>query len=129
MPSTSLIAGWNRSSPTAVSIKTAKPNRQRPKPNRADRPLGPPPYWPAAKPAATQHADKDSTAQRQSAPIAPPPSQDLTALEAQLRNLTHQIASLHQPYESAFAALRSDLAEVNRALTEAVPRQAIEALE
>jgi localization factor PodJL len=46
-----------------------------------------------------------------------------------LRQITSQIASLHQPYEEALTALRSDLAEVARALTEAVPRRAIEQLE
>jgi localization factor PodJL len=63
-------------------------------------------------------------------PAQPPvPSQDLSALEHQLRTITTQIASLHQPYESALTALRSDLAEVGRALKDAMPRHAVEALE
>ena len=54
---------------------------------------------------------------------------DLANLEHQLRNITTQIASLHRPYEDALTALRGDLAEVGRALTEAMPRRAVEALE
>ena len=57
------------------------------------------------------------------------PTQDLSALEHQLRQITTQIASLHQPYEDALSALRSDLAEVGRALKDAMPRQAVETLE
>jgi localization factor PodJL len=59
---------------------------------------------------------------------APAPSVDLTAFEHQLRQISSQISSLHQPYESALSALRQDLGEVGRALTEAMPRHAIEAL-
>ena len=43
--------------------------------------------------------------------------------------LNTQISTLHQPYENALDALRDDLAEIGRALTEAMPRRAIEALE
>src|SRR5205823_14306248 len=57
------------------------------------------------------------------------PGQDLSGLEQHLRQITTQIATLHQPYEDALTALRSDLAEVGRALTEAMPRRAVEALE
>ena len=57
------------------------------------------------------------------------PGQDLTGLEHQLRTITSQIASLHQPYEDGRSALRGDLAEVGRALAEAMPRRAVEALE
>lgn len=64
---------------------------------------------------------------RQPQPQAPAP--DLSGLEQHLRQITSQIASLHQPYEDALTALRGDLAEIARALTEAMPRQAIEQLE
>jgi localization factor PodJL len=50
-------------------------------------------------------------------------------LEQQLHHINTQISSLHQPYEDALGALRGDLAEITRALTDAMPRQAIEALE
>ncbi len=66
---------------------------------------------------------------RQPQPQAQAPAPDLSGLEQHLRQITSQIASLHQPYEDALTALRSDLAEVARALTEAMPRRAIEQLE
>ena len=53
----------------------------------------------------------------------------MTGLEQQLHHINTQISSLHQPYENALGALRSDLAEIGRALTDAMPRRAIEALE
>jgi localization factor PodJL len=58
---------------------------------------------------------------------APPP--DYSGLEQQLREINSQISSLHQPYEQGFSALRNDLAEIARMLTEAMPRQAIEAID
>ena len=60
-------------------------------------------------------------------PTAPGP--DLIGLEQQLRTITNQIESLQHPYKDAFAALREELAEVGRAVTEAAPSRAIAALE
>ena len=59
----------------------------------------------------------------------PPP--DLSGLEQQLRNITTQIENLNRPGEltDALSGLRSDLAEIARMLTEAMPRRAVEALE
>ena len=54
---------------------------------------------------------------------------DLAGLEQQLHHINTQISSLHQPYEDALGALRGDLADIARALTDAMPRRAIEALE
>jgi localization factor PodJL len=54
---------------------------------------------------------------------------DLSGLEQQLYHINTQISSLHQPYENALGALRNDLADIGRALTDAMPRRAIEALE
>lgn len=75
--------------------------------------VAPPPYAPA-------HAARP--AERAAAP-------DYSEVERQLREINQQIVSLHQPYEAAIQALRNDLAEIGRALTEAAPRRAIEALE
>ncbi len=65
---------------------------------------------------------------------APPPSwptQDLSGLEAHLRNITAQIESLHRSsdLDAAVAALRADLSEIARTLLDAMPRRAVEALE
>lgn len=103
----------------------------------------PPPAPPALPPGPAGWAAEISARQRaldggsQTAAAAPAPQwrqpqarvPDLSGLEQHLRQITSQIASLHQPYEDALTALRSDLAEVARALTEAMPRRAIEQLE
>jgi localization factor PodJL len=73
----------------------------------------------------------------QAAPAPPPqhapapPTQNLSGLEQQLRHITTQIESLRQPsgLEEGIAALRGELGEIARTLTEAMPRRAIEAVE
>ena len=88
------------------------------------------PNW-AAEISARQRALDGGAAAAMRAPAwqAPAPSQDLSALENHLRQITTQIASLHEPYEDALSALRSDLAEVGRAPKDAMPRQVVETLE
>jgi localization factor PodJL len=100
----------------------------------------PPPAAPRRSPAnwaaqisARQRA-LDGRAPAPATPAAPAPANwgggsDLSGLEQQLHHINTQISSLHQPYENALGALRSDLAEIGRALTDAMPRRAIEALE
>jgi localization factor PodJL len=62
--------------------------------------------------------------------LAPVPSQDLSGLEDQLRKITNQIETLRRPgVEEAINALRAELGEIGRALTEAMPRQAIDTIE
>ena len=62
--------------------------------------------------------------------VAPMPAQDLSGLEDQLRNITNQIETLRSPgVEAAINALRTELGEISRALTDAMPRQAIDAIE
>lgn len=65
---------------------------------------------------------------------APPPSQpgpDFSALERHLLKITSQIESLQRPdnTEQAIAAFRSELADIRQAITEAMPRRAIESIE
>jgi localization factor PodJL len=65
-------------------------------------------------------------------PLAPVDSaQDLSGLEEQLRKITEQISNLNRPcrIDDAVFALRSDLADIGRAFSDAMPRQAIEVLE
>jgi localization factor PodJL len=66
-------------------------------------------------------------------PWTPPaPAVDLSGLEGQLRQITAQLEKLHRPdsrVEEAIAGLRADLTDIARKLAEAMPRQAIEALE
>jgi localization factor PodJL len=60
----------------------------------------------------------------------PLPAQNLSGLEDQLRNLTHQIETLRQPgIEQAINALREELGEIGRTLSDAMPRRALDAIE
>ncbi|MCA1511300.1 tetratricopeptide repeat protein [Bradyrhizobium sp. NBAIM01] len=61
----------------------------------------------------------------------PPPGPDFSALERHLLKITSQIESLQRPdnTEQAIAAFRSELAEIRAAITEAMPRRAIESIE
>ncbi len=62
--------------------------------------------------------------------LMPMPTQDLSGLEDQLRKITNQIETLHKPgVEEAINALRGELGDISRALTDAMPRQAIDAIE
>jgi localization factor PodJL len=56
---------------------------------------------------------------------------DLSGFEKQLQYLTSQIESLRRPdsVDQAITALRSELAEIRQAITEALPRRALESLE
>ena len=65
---------------------------------------------------------------------APPPPQagpDFSALERHLLKITSQIESLQRPdhTEQAINAFRSELADIRTAITEAMPRRAIESIE
>jgi localization factor PodJL len=65
------------------------------------------------------------------APPAPPPGPDFSALERHLFKITSQIEALQRPdhLEQSIAAFRGELAEIRAAITEAMPRRAIESLE
>lgn len=62
-------------------------------------------------------------------PIQPQP--DFSGLERQLSQITSQIETLRRPdgVEQSIAAFRGELAEIRQAITEALPRRAIESLE
>lgn len=58
------------------------------------------------------------------------PAQGLSGLEDQLRNITNQIETLRNPgIEQAINALREELGEIGRTLSDAMPRHALEAIE
>jgi localization factor PodJL len=70
-------------------------------------------------------------------PIAPamappprPPGPDFSALERHLFKITSQIESLQRPdIEQSIAAFRQELGEIRAAITEAMPRRAIDSIE
>jgi localization factor PodJL len=82
-------------------------------------PRGAPPTAPAMAPAMP--------------PIAPaaPAGPDFSSLERHLVNITSQIEALRRPdgVEQSIAAFRSELSEIRAAITEAMPRRAIESIE
>lgn len=62
---------------------------------------------------------------------APAFSGQMSALEQQLAKISSRIEALHQPaqVDHAIASFRGELAHIRRAITEAMPRQAIESIE
>ena len=77
-----------------------------------------------------QHAPPTAPAP-QMAPPPPPPGPDFSSLERHLFKITSQIEALQRPdhTEQSIAAFRSELAEIRHAITEAMPRRAIESIE
>lgn len=65
------------------------------------------------------------------APPPPQPGPDFSSLERHLLKITSQIESLQRPdnTEQAITAFRGELAEIRHAITEAMPRRAIESIE
>jgi len=64
-------------------------------------------------------------------PPAAPAGPDFSSLERHLIKITSQIEALQRPdhVEQSIAAFRSELAEIRAAITEAMPRRAIESIE
>ena len=109
---------------------------------RPSPPLSPASFNSAIAEIAARQSELDappprSMPQRHAPPIAPmmapppPPSPDFSALERHLFKITSQIEALQRPdhLEQSIAAFRSELAEIRAAITEAMPRRAIESLE
>jgi localization factor PodJL len=81
---------------------------------------------PAPQPQPSQPAMPEIVA----APWPPLPARDLSGLEQQLRTITSQIETLRKPgVEDAINALRDELAGIAYALTEAMPKHALDAIE
>ena len=63
-------------------------------------------------------------------PPPPSPGPDFSALERQLFKITSQIEALQRPdIEELVAAFRSELSQIRTAITEAMPRRAIDSIE
>ncbi|WP_291849672.1 hypothetical protein [Bradyrhizobium sp.] len=87
---------------------------------------GPPPRRTPPDPGPAAHP-----APPKSAPPAAPVGLDFSSLERHLVKITSQIEALQRPdhVEASIAAFRAELADIRRAITEAMPRRAIESIE
>ena len=94
---------------------------------------GPPPRQMPSDPIPARHAaPMAAPAQHHSAqPVAAPAGPDFSSLERHLLKITSQIEALQRPddVEQSIAAFRTELAEIRHAITEAMPRRAIESIE
>jgi localization factor PodJL len=113
---------------------------QAPQAYRNSPPLNPASLDFAVAEIAARQNELDGPAQRampprQSPPIAPmmappPPGPDFSTLERHLFKITSQIEALQRPdIENSIAAFRSELADIRAAITEAMPRRAIDSIE
>jgi localization factor PodJL len=91
---------------------------------------------------AARQNELENTAPRSVPPRSPPPiapavapampaGPDFSSLERHLSKITSQIEALQRPdgLEQSIAAFRSELTEIRHAITEAMPRKAIESIE
>jgi localization factor PodJL len=91
----------------------------------------------AARQHELDHAAPRPMTPRSAPPIVPamppaaPPGPDFSTLERHLVKITSQIEALQRPdgIEQSIAAFRAELAEIRHAITEAMPRRAIESIE
>lgn len=91
----------------------------------------PPRAAPSIAPSAAPYAPPMAPPAPAYAPPPPQPGPDFSSLERHLLKITSQIESLQRPdnTEQAINAFRSELAEIRHAITEAMPRRAIESIE
>ena len=91
----------------------------------------PPRAAPSIAPSAAPYVPPMAPPAPAYAPPPPPPGPDFSSLERHLLKITSQIESLQRPdnTEQAINAFRSELAEIRAAITEAMPRRAIESIE
>jgi localization factor PodJL len=89
-----------------------------------------------SRPAPPRNAAPAAPAIAPAAAYVPPPpvtpaNPDLSSLERHLLKITSQIEALKRPdhIDQSIVAFRSELAEIRHAITEAMPRRAIESIE
>lgn len=125
----------------AEAVERAAAQVYRPSP-----PLSPASFDSAIAEIAARQNELDGSAARQVPPrsaspmpqsaapaaaYAPPAGPDFSSLEQHLLKITSQIEALQRPnqIEQSIAAFRGELAEIRQAITEAMPRRAIESIE
>ncbi|MHC2331398.1 localization factor PodJL [Bradyrhizobium sp. USDA 4454] len=104
---------------SAIAEIAARQNELDGPPSRQMPPRNAPPLQQPASPMAAHAAP--------AAPTGP----DFSSLERHLLKITSQIEALQRPdhVEQSIAAFRGELAEIRQAITEAMPRRAIESIE
>jgi localization factor PodJL len=117
--------------PEAPRTQSAPQAQFAPEPRYAPtQQYSPPPYAPQ-QPFAAQPSFAPPIAPAPQ--MAPPPAAgpDFSSLERHLFKITSQIEALQRPdhVEESIAAFRGELAEIRHAITEAMPRRAIESIE
>jgi localization factor PodJL len=102
-------------------------------PPRSAPPIAP--HMPAPAMSASAMSGPAMSGPAMSAPAMPAPAMpagpDFSSLERHLLKITSQIEALQRPegIEQSIAAFRNELAEIRLAITEAMPRRAIESIE
>jgi localization factor PodJL len=98
---------------------------------RQTPPRSAPPVAPGAAPMPSYAPPKAANAPPMAPPPAAPTGPDFSSLERHLIKITSQIEALQRPDHigQSVAAFRSELAEIRHAITEAMPRRAIESIE
>jgi localization factor PodJL len=105
---------------------------------RASPPLSPMSFDAAIAEIAARQSELENTGPqpmppRNAPPMAPamPSGPDFSSLERHLFKITSQIEALQRPdgIEQSIAAFRGELTEIRNAITEAMPRRAIESIE
>ena len=118
---------------SAIAEIAARQNELDDPPPRQMPPRSAPPIAPVATPMAPSAPPTASYAPPMPppAPAPAPPGPDFPSLERHLLKITSQIEALHRPdqVEASIAAFRGELAEIRLAITEAMPRRAIESIE
>jgi localization factor PodJL len=101
------------------------PLRQMPPPSRI------PPVAPPMAPSTPMASYAPPMPQPAPAPAPMQAGPDFSSLERHLLKITSQIEALQRPdnVEQSIAAFRTELADIRRAITEAMPRQAIDSIE
>lgn len=91
----------------------------------------PPRAAPSIAPSAAPYTPPMASPTPAYAPPPPQPGPDFSSLERHLLKITSQIESLQRPdnTEQAINGFRAELAEIRNAITEAMPRRAIESIE
>ncbi|MBR1154735.1 tetratricopeptide repeat protein [Bradyrhizobium sp. JYMT SZCCT0428] len=91
---------------------------------------GVPPMAPSAPPAMAYAPPMQPPAPAPT-PAPMPAGPDFSSLERHLLKITSQIEAMQRPdnVEQSIAAFRTELADIRRAITEAMPRQAIDSIE